>query len=77
MLEHPDFFNMRKTAIALAGGPLALLLVIVVVDFSWNQFKLRQAAQLCTKLTPAGVISKLDASSDCPQGFPQEVQSVK
>lgn len=72
MLNHPDFFNVRKSAIALTSGPLILLLLIVVVDFSWQQFKLRQSA-LCN--TSAG-IAKLNGNNDC-SGFQQAVERVK
>lgn len=74
MIDHPDFFNVRKTVFALASGPLVLLLLIVAVDFSSHQVRLRQSAnQLCNKLELGGTISKLDGN-DCPNGFQQGVQ---
>mgnify|MGYP000035231372 CR=1 FL=1 len=74
MIDQSNFFNVRKTAFALAGGPLVLLLVIVAVDFSWQQFRLRQAAQLCSKLTPMEMSVKNDGNN-CPNGVRQELQN--
>lgn len=74
MINQPNFFDVRKTAFALAGGPLVLLLLIVAVDFSWQQFKLKQSAQLCSKLT-AMEMSVMSNRSDCPNGVGQKSQN--
>lgn len=73
MINQPNFFDVRKTAFALAGGPLVLLLLIVAVDFSWQQFRLKQSAQLCSKLTPMEMSVKNDGNN-CPNGVSQKSQ---
>lgn len=73
MINQPNFFDVRKTAFALAGGPLVLLLLIVAVDFSWQQFKLKQSA-LCSKLTPMEMSVKNDGNN-CPNGVGQKSQN--
>lgn len=50
MIEHPDFFNVRKTAIALAVGPLAFLLLLIGIDFSSQQWQIWQANHSCVKV---------------------------
>ena len=57
MIDHPDFFNVRKTAIALAIGPLAFLLLLVGVDFSFRQWQVWQANNSCINVAnSAGVV---------------------
>jgi hypothetical protein len=55
MREHPDFFNVRKMAIALAGAPMLFLLSIALSDFSIHQFKVWQATGVwCTSQDSGG-----------------------
>jgi hypothetical protein len=57
MLEHPDFFNVRKMAVILAGGPLVFLLLLSLADLSWHQWRVWQAAGVwCTQTTEQGVV---------------------
>lgn len=62
MIEHPDFFNVRKMAIIFASGPLLLFMLIIASDFSWQQFRIRQFAQGCSRLDTSGSITKLDGN---------------
>jgi hypothetical protein len=63
MIDHPDFFNVRKTAIALAIGPLAFLLLLVGIDFSSHQWQVWQADRSCIKVASSGVAQP--SSSNC------------
>lgn len=57
MIEHPDFFNVRKTAIALAVGPFAFLLLLIGIDLSSHQWQVWQANNSCVKVaSSAGVV---------------------
>jgi hypothetical protein len=38
MIKHPEIFNARKLAIALASGPFALLLLVAGIDFAGSHF---------------------------------------
>lgn len=66
MIDHPDFFNPRKMAVVFAAGPLAFLLVLVAIDFSWHQLKTqRMTNYLCNQPEHAGKITQLDGNQ-CP-----------
>lgn len=39
MIDHPDFFNVRKVAIILPAGPLSFLFLLILINFSWHQFR--------------------------------------
>jgi hypothetical protein len=43
MIKHPEFFNARKLAIALASGPFALLLLITGIDFAGGYLNASQS----------------------------------
>lgn len=55
MSEHPDFLNVRKLALILAGGPIVFLLFLSLADLSWHQFRVWQSAGVwCTQPTATG-----------------------
>ncbi len=57
MSEHPDFLNVRKLALILAGGPIAFLLFLSLADLSWHQVRVWQAAGVwCTQTTGNGTV---------------------
>jgi hypothetical protein len=57
MSEYPDFLNVRKLALILAGGPLAFLLLLSLADLSWHHFRVWQSAGVwCTQSTEQGVV---------------------
>lgn len=45
MLDHPDFLNVRKLALILAFGPLGLLLLFFILDFTLPHGKLLQVSE--------------------------------
>ena len=66
MIEHPDFFNVRKTAIALAVGPFAFLLLLVGIDFSSHQWQVWQANRSCIQVASvAGVVPSNGNENNC------------
>lgn len=67
MLEHPDFFNVRKTAIALAVGPFAFLLLLVGIDFSSHQWQIWQAERSCVKVASASGIIQPGGNNCSPE----------
>jgi len=70
MIEHPDFFNVRKTAIALAIGPFAFLLLLVGINFSSHQWQIWQANNSCVKVASStGVVQP--SGNNC---LPNQVQ---
>ncbi len=48
MIKHPEIFNARKLAIALASGPFALLLLIASIDFAGSHFTEQPATSSST-----------------------------
>lgn len=58
MIQHPDFFDVRKIAIALACGPLVFLLLLVGIDVSLNQWRIGHIANnSCVKVeSPVGIM---------------------
>ncbi|MGL5923903.1 hypothetical protein [Chroococcidiopsis sp.] len=66
MIEHPDFFNVRKTAIALAVGPLAFLLLLVGIDFSSHQWQVWQADRSCVKVASSTGVVQLSGNHCSP-----------
>ncbi len=44
MNDHPDFFNLSRMTIVLAAGPFGLLLLLMLLDFSWHQLRIGQAS---------------------------------
>lgn len=67
MIDHSDFFNVRKTAIALAIGPLTFLLLLVGIDFSFRQWQVWHANNSCIKVASStGVVQPSgDSSNHC------------
>jgi hypothetical protein len=59
MPEYPQVFNVRKMAIALATGPLALLAVITIGDLSVRQVQAGQRVEAawCTSKDAAGNVN--------------------
>ena len=64
MVNHPDFFNLRRMALVLAAGPIGLLLLITLLDFSWHQFRTSQAVDQCERAIQATAIQTDQPS--CP-----------
>ncbi len=57
MSEHPDFLNVRKLALILAGGPIVFLLVLSLADVSWHQLRVWQSVGIwCTHTTEHGPV---------------------
>jgi hypothetical protein len=61
MPNYPEFFNVRKMAIVLAAGPLALLAVITIGDLSIRQVQAGQRSDVtwCTHQDAASNVSRV------------------
>lgn len=59
MLKYPELFDVRKLAITLAVGPMAFLLLVIMVDLSARMFVTQQTAIACLQENP----TKLQAST--------------
>jgi hypothetical protein len=63
MLEYPEFLNVRKLALALAFGPLALLLFFGLLDVSMHHPLVLQASgQSCMGTDATGSMTTLYGS---------------
>jgi hypothetical protein len=69
MVDHPDFFNLRKVAFILAAGPLSFLLLVILINFSWHQVRAWQASGIqCTSSSQDNVTQYEDCQTPSLKG---------